>query len=102
MDITPLHPLIVGEVAGLDLRAAIDSDRLAELIAAMDKFGALIFRGQSLNDDAQIRFSKMFGPLETTRRARLSRTRQPSCPRGSQGPARWRLPSREADKRCDC
>ena len=69
MDITPLHPLIVAEVTGLDLRNKIDSDRLAELIAAMDKFGALIFRGQSLNDDAQIRFSKMFGPLETTRRA---------------------------------
>ena len=69
MDITPLHPLIVAEVTGLDLRNKIDSDRLAELIAAMDKFGALIFREQSLNDDAQIRFSKMFGPLETTRRA---------------------------------
>ena len=69
MDITPLHPLIVAEVTGLDLCEAIDSDQLAELIAAMDKYGALVFREQSLNDDAQIRFSKMFGPLETTRRA---------------------------------
>ena len=69
MDIIPLHSLIVGEVTGLDLRDAIDAERLAELIAAMDKYGALVFRGQSLNDDAQIRFSKMFGPLETTRRA---------------------------------
>ena len=69
MDITPLHPLIVAEVTGLDLCNKINSDRLAVLIAAMDKFGALIFREQSLNDDAQIRFSKIFGPLETTRRA---------------------------------
>ncbi len=69
MDITPLHPLIVGEATGLDLRDPIDAERLAELIAALDTYGALVFRGQSLDDDAQIRFSALFGPLETTRRA---------------------------------
>ena len=69
MEITPQHPLIVGEVTGLDLRDAIDAERLAELIAALDTYGALVFREQSLDDDAQIRFSELFGPLETTRRA---------------------------------
>ena len=69
MDINPLHPLIVGEVTGLDLRDAIDAARLAELTAALDTYGALVFRGQALDDEAQIRFSTLFGPLETTRRA---------------------------------
>ena len=69
MDITPLHPLIAGEVTGLDLRDTIDTERLAELNAALDRYGALVFRGQSLDDEAQIRFSTLFGPLETTRRA---------------------------------
>ena len=37
MDITPLHPLFVGEVTGLDLREAIGAVRLAELTAAIDE-----------------------------------------------------------------
>ncbi len=69
MEITPLHPLIAGEVTGLDLRDTIGAERLAELNAALDTYGALVFRGQSLDDEAQMRFSALFGPLETTRRA---------------------------------
>lgn len=69
MDISPLHPLFVGEVFGLDLGGTIDAVRLAELTAALDTYGALVFRDQSLDDDAQMRFSALFGPLETTRRA---------------------------------
>lgn len=69
MDIIPLHPLIAGEVTGLDLRDTIDAERLAELTAALDTYGALVFRGQSLDDEAQMRFSALFGPLETTRKA---------------------------------
>ncbi len=69
MDVTPLHPLFVGEVTGLDLRDAIDDERLTELNAALDRYGALVFRGQSLDDDVQRRFSALFGPLETTIRA---------------------------------
>ncbi len=69
MDVSPLHPLFVGEATGLDLRHAIDAARLAELIAALDTYGALVFREQYLDDDAQMRFSALFGPLETTIRA---------------------------------
>ena len=69
MDITALHPLFVGEVTGLDLRDPVDAARLAELTAALDTYGALVFRDQSLDDAAQMRFSALFGPLETTRRA---------------------------------
>ena len=66
MDIRPIHPLFVGEVTGLDLREPIDAVRLAELTAALDNYRALAFRGQSLDDEAQMRFSALFGPLETT------------------------------------
>ncbi len=69
MDIAPLHPLFAGEVTGLDLRDAVDAERLAELTTAIDTYGVLVFRGHSLDDDAQMRFSALFGPLETTRRA---------------------------------
>ncbi len=69
MDITPLHPLFAAEVTGLDLRDAIDAALLAELTTAIDTHGVLAFRAQSLDDEAQMRFSALFGPLETTRRA---------------------------------
>lgn len=69
MDITPLHPLFAAEVTGLDLRDAIDAALLAELTTAIDTYGVLAFRAQSLDDEAQMRFSALFGPLETTRRA---------------------------------
>jgi len=69
MDILPLHPLFMGEVTGLDLRAAVDGALFAELTAAMDTHGVLVFRDQSIDDEAQMRFSALFGPLETSRRA---------------------------------
>ncbi|MDA0305143.1 MAG: TauD/TfdA family dioxygenase [Proteobacteria bacterium] len=69
MDISPLHPLFVGEVTGLNIGGEIDAERLAELTSALDTYGALVFRDQSIDDEAQMRFSALFGPLETTRRA---------------------------------
>jgi alpha-ketoglutarate-dependent 2,4-dichlorophenoxyacetate dioxygenase len=46
-----------------------DEAGLADLTAALDSYGVLVFHDQSLDDDAQMRFSAQFGPLETTRRA---------------------------------
>ena len=69
VDVKPLRTLFVGEVTGLDLGDEIDTGLLSELIQALDTYGALVFRDQTLDDDAQMRFSALFGPLETTRRA---------------------------------
>ena len=69
MKTSQMHPLFVGEVTGLDLRDPIDSELHAKLTSAIDRYGALVFRGQRLDDEAQLRFSTLFGPLETTRRA---------------------------------
>ncbi len=62
MEISPLHPLFMGEVTGLDLGDAMDDGLLAELTAALDSYGALVFRGQSLDDAAQMRFSQRVMP----------------------------------------
>jgi len=69
MEITPLHPLFAAEVTGLDLREVRDNAQAADVTSAMDTYGVLVFRGQSLDIDSQIWFSELFGPLETTRRA---------------------------------
>ncbi|MBT7768988.1 MAG: TauD/TfdA family dioxygenase [Rhodospirillales bacterium] len=69
MKITALNSPFVGEVTEIDLREPVGAAAKAELIAGMDTHGALVFRDQSIDDDAQMRFSELFGPLETSRRA---------------------------------
>ena len=69
MEITALHPLFAAEVTALDLRDEIDDEQFAELNAALDRYAVLVYRDQSWDDDDQIRFSKLFGPLEITIRA---------------------------------
>jgi alpha-ketoglutarate-dependent 2,4-dichlorophenoxyacetate dioxygenase len=50
--------------SGIDLRAPIDAGIAAEIEAAMDRFAVLIWRGQPLDDDQHMAFTKWFGPLD--------------------------------------
>ena len=69
-DVAPLHPLFAAEVRGIDLRAAADDDAAIDAVRRLaDEFGVLVFPDQDIDDDAQLRFSERFGPLETSRRA---------------------------------
>jgi alpha-ketoglutarate-dependent 2,4-dichlorophenoxyacetate dioxygenase len=71
-----LHPLFVAEIIGVDLRIC-DSATAAEIAAAVEHHGVLVFREQALEDRHQIEFSQLFGPLEapigTIRRDRKHR-----------------------------
>jgi len=64
---TPLHPLFVAEVAGIDLRTTPSPEVCAEIHAAMDRYGVLVFRDQQIDDDQQMAFGAALGPLEQTR-----------------------------------
>ena len=68
MNITPLHPLFVGEVTGLDLAVDLSPAQVADVRAAMDKYAVLVFRDQHIDDAQQRRFSEHFGPLEVSRK----------------------------------
>jgi alpha-ketoglutarate-dependent 2,4-dichlorophenoxyacetate dioxygenase len=61
-----LHPLFVGEVSGVDLRAPLDDATVAAIVHASDRYAVLVFRDQDLTDEQQIAFSTQLGPLETT------------------------------------
>ena len=63
------HPLFVGEIGNVDLRQPLDRDTVAEIQAASDKYGVLVFRGQMIDDAQQQAFSRNFGDLETTVKA---------------------------------
>jgi alpha-ketoglutarate-dependent 2,4-dichlorophenoxyacetate dioxygenase len=62
--IKKLHPLFVAEIGGVDTGQPLDDASFAEIRAALDHYGVLVFHGQSLDDERQIAFSKRFGPLE--------------------------------------
>jgi alpha-ketoglutarate-dependent 2,4-dichlorophenoxyacetate dioxygenase len=64
--ITPVHPFVGAEVAGVDLARPLPDAAFAAIAAAFDEHSVLVFRGQPLTDEQQMAFSERFGPLETT------------------------------------
>lgn len=67
LDVRPVHPLVGAEVRGLDLTRPLDDDTFAGVKRAFDHYSVLIFRGQPVNDEQQIAFSRRFGELEITK-----------------------------------
>jgi alpha-ketoglutarate-dependent 2,4-dichlorophenoxyacetate dioxygenase len=64
--IKQVHPLFVGEVSGIDLRRPLALGTFHMIAGALDHFAVLIFRDQPIDDEQQIAFSRLFGPLETS------------------------------------
>ena len=65
----PLHPLFGVEIGGVDLAAPLNDATFAAIRDAFEAHSLLLFRDQVLDDDAQVAFSRRFGPLETTVKA---------------------------------
>jgi alpha-ketoglutarate-dependent 2,4-dichlorophenoxyacetate dioxygenase len=65
LQLRQLHPLFASEVTGIDLRDLTDRTVIDEIAAALDCHAVLVFREQMLDDEQQIAFSSLFGPLET-------------------------------------
>ena len=61
----PLGPLFAAEIGGIDLRAPIDDEGLAQIVHAMDEFAVGVVRHEvPLTDDEHIAFSRRLGPVE--------------------------------------
>jgi taurine dioxygenase len=65
LDIQQIGGRIGAEIRGVDLRADLDEAAFAAINAALLRHKALVFRGQHLDDDQQLRFAARFGPLTT-------------------------------------
>jgi len=63
--IRPLHPVFAGEVGGVDCARPLDTETVAAIEAGMDRYAVLVFRDQTLSDDAQVAFTRHFGELES-------------------------------------
>jgi alpha-ketoglutarate-dependent 2,4-dichlorophenoxyacetate dioxygenase len=55
-----LHPLFVGELTGVDLRA-LDERRLDEVRGLMDRHAVLVVREQAITDEEQVAFARRLG-----------------------------------------
>jgi alpha-ketoglutarate-dependent 2,4-dichlorophenoxyacetate dioxygenase len=67
LTLRPLHPVqpdFAAEADGIDLRRPLDAGGAAEIEAAMDRFAVLVFRDQPLEEEQQLAFTKLFGPID--------------------------------------
>jgi alpha-ketoglutarate-dependent 2,4-dichlorophenoxyacetate dioxygenase len=62
--VNPLHPLFGAELLGADLREPPGPELVKAVNDAMAKHAVLVVRGQKIDDEQHIRFSRAFGPLE--------------------------------------
>jgi alpha-ketoglutarate-dependent 2,4-dichlorophenoxyacetate dioxygenase len=61
---TPLHRDFGVEVHGVRLANVTANEGYPEIRDLFDRHSLLLFRGQDLDDDAQLAFGRLFGPLE--------------------------------------
>jgi alpha-ketoglutarate-dependent 2,4-dichlorophenoxyacetate dioxygenase len=67
MDVVPLGPGFAAELYGVTLADVANDDAAYRAVrAAFEAHSVLVFRDQDVTDEAQIAFSRRFGPLEIT------------------------------------
>jgi len=66
ISVKSLHPVLAEQVAGVDLREALDDPTVTAISDAINQHGVLVFPAQFITDAQQMAFSRRFGELETT------------------------------------
>ena len=61
IDASPLHPHFGVEIAGVDLSAPLDEATFAEISLAAERHSLVLFRGQRMDDNRQLGFTRRFG-----------------------------------------
>jgi alpha-ketoglutarate-dependent 2,4-dichlorophenoxyacetate dioxygenase len=64
IELIPLHPTLGAELRGVDLTRPVMPEVFAEIDAAFNRHGILVFPGQLVTDEEQLAFSQLFGSLE--------------------------------------
>jgi taurine dioxygenase len=72
LTVKPLSPALGAEIAGIDLREDMSDATFAKILDVWHQHLVILFRGQSLSEDDQIRFAQRFGTLQ-------KRTRPPAA-----------------------
>src|SRR5271170_2033424 len=64
--ITPLHSLFVAKITDIELSKPIDENAQQAIGRAMDAYAVCVFPRQHLDDEHQVAFSRLYGPLEVS------------------------------------
>src|SRR5262245_43095876 len=64
LTITKLHPLFAAKITGVDLRTPLDAATQRAIEQAMDDYAVCVLPGQQIEDEHQIAFAGLYGPLE--------------------------------------
>jgi len=76
VSIRQIHPVFVGEVSGVDLRAPLSRSDVTAIEAAMDRYAVLVFNDQNITDEQQIAFTRNFGEIENSAGGNVTRPDQ--------------------------
>jgi taurine dioxygenase len=67
--VTPLSPACGAEISGVDLSKPLSAHEVEAIKDAWGKHLVLVFRGQKVSQDDQLRFASYFGDLGTRKKA---------------------------------
>lgn len=70
--IDPVTPDFGAFISGIDLSAPLTDAAREEIVAALDRYAVVVFRGQSITPEQQIAFAARFGPLDTLNQKALN------------------------------
>ncbi len=79
VSVRPVHPSFVGEVSGVDLREPLPAADIADIHAAMNRYGLLVFHGQGMTPEQQREMTRQFGVLELGFARVVGRNRESSA-----------------------
>ena len=71
--IRPLHPVIAGEVSGVDITKPLSREDVAAIEAGMDRYAVLVFHDQPFTDEQQMTYAKNFGTPEVPKSASVTK-----------------------------
>jgi alpha-ketoglutarate-dependent 2,4-dichlorophenoxyacetate dioxygenase len=62
--IDPISKDFGARVTNIDLTQSLSDDLVSALVAAIDRYGVLVFPGRPVSQEQQVAFTKNFGPLD--------------------------------------
>ena len=72
IEVKPLSDALGAEIIGVDLTRPLDEATLQAVLDAWHDHLVIVFRGQDISNDDQVRFCSNFGPLEEVRTGRYA------------------------------
>ncbi len=61
---SPIFENFAARATGIDLRQRLSAAQIEQIHAGMNRYGVLVFEAQDLNDDEQMQFASLLGPIE--------------------------------------